>query len=219
MLPLRFFFDFVSPYAYIAWTQIHDLAQRHRRSVEPVPVLFAALLDANGQMGPAEIPNKRMYVMKDVLRIAHALGLPLSSPPAHPFNPLLALRVAGGPMSADQRRRLIDGLFAATWAGGSGVEDPAKVAELASAVGLDGVACVTTAATSQAKATLRAQTDAAVAAGVFGVPSILADGELFWGYDAFPHIERRLRGQDPIDAMAPALAAWRDLPASAHRRR
>ncbi len=56
---LTFYFDYISPYAYLAWTQIHRLAERHRRDVDPVPVLLAALLDANGQKGPAEIVRKR----------------------------------------------------------------------------------------------------------------------------------------------------------------
>ena len=70
--PLQLYFDFISPYAYLAWTQVHALAARHGRPVQPVPVLFAALLDANGQKGPAEIPRKRVWVFKDTLRHAHA---------------------------------------------------------------------------------------------------------------------------------------------------
>ena len=111
--PLRFYFDYISPYAYLAWTQIHALAARHGRTVEPVPVLFAALLDANGQRGPAEIPRKRVYIFKDTLRTAHLLGVPLGGPKTHPFNPLLALRVSSLPMEPETRRRLIDKLYAA----------------------------------------------------------------------------------------------------------
>src|SRR6266540_1027869 len=180
--PIRFLFDFRSARAYIAWTQVHALAERNRREVEPVPVLFAALLGTYGHKGPAEIPPKRIYVMKNALRIAHRLGLPLAPPPAHPFNPLLALRASSLPLPATKRRALIDRLFAATWGGGPGVEDPAVVARLASEVGLDGDAVVSEARFGEAKARLRAQTDAAVAAGVFGVPTIFVGDELFWGY-------------------------------------
>ena len=101
---IRFHFDFISPYAYLAWTQIHALAARHGRSVEPVPVLFAALLDHHGTKGPAEIPAKRRYLMFDVVRKARALGVPIGPPPAHPFDPLLALRVASVPMDAQATR-------------------------------------------------------------------------------------------------------------------
>lgn len=213
--PIRFLFDYLSPYAYIAWTQVHALAERHGRQVEPVPILFAALLGAHGHKGPAEIPPKRIYVFKNTLRVASRLGLPLSPPPSHPFNPLLALRVSSLPMADETRRALIDRLFAATWSGGPGVEDPAVVARLAGQVGLDGEAAVAEAGAAPGKARLRAQTDDALAAGVFGVPTLLVGGELFWGYDSFPDVEQHLRGEDPVAAAD--LARWAGLPTSAAR--
>lgn len=211
---MRFLFDFISPYAYIGWTQIHALAERHGRTVEPVPVLFAAFLNANDTRGPAEIASKREYIFKDVLRTAALLDLPLTPPPAHPFNPLLALRVAALPMPAQTRRALIDALFAATWGGGPGVADAAVVGEIASRVGVEDA--VARAALPQSKQAVRASTEAALQAGVFGVPSVLVDGELFWGYDSFEHLDRFLAGQDPVDHEA--LKRWADLPAAAHRK-
>jgi 2-hydroxychromene-2-carboxylate isomerase len=93
--PLVFYFDFISPYAFLAWTQLPALAKRCRTTLEPVPVLFAGLLDAHGQKGPAEIPAKRRYLFKDIARKARRLGFPsISAPPAHPFNPLLSLRIS-----------------------------------------------------------------------------------------------------------------------------
>lgn len=215
--PIRFYFDFLSPYAYLAWTQIHALAERNHRSVEPVPVLLAALLGANGQKGPAEIPNKRIYVFKDTVRSAAVLGVPFGLPPSHPFNPLVALRVASAPMEHGQRIRLIDRLFSAVWGGGGpGVQDAQVVAKIATEVGLDGEAMVLATGHEESKARLKAQTDRALAEGTFGVPTMIADGELFWGLDSFPHLERRLRGEDPIDRID--LSRWRDIPASARRR-
>lgn len=215
--PIRFHFDYLSPYAYLAWTQLQPLGARFGRDVEPVPILFAALLDAHGHKGPAEIPSKRVYIFKDVLRSAHALGVPLEPPPSHPFNPLLALRASSLPLSAEERRRLVDALFLATWAGGGGVEGPEAVARAANEAGLDGAALVAAAAGEQAKALLRSQTDAALAAGVFGVPTMIVDGEAFWGLDAFAHLERFLRGEDPLDAEA--LARWSSITPSARRPR
>lgn len=216
MDPLRFYFDFLSPYAYIAWTQIHPLAARYEREVEAVPVLFPALLGAHGTKGPAEIPAKRVYVWKDVVRTARVLGLPLAPPPAHPFNPLLALRVASTDLSRAERCRLVDGLYRATWGCGPGVTDPEVVARIADEAGLDGAALVRAAATDAVKARVRAQTDEALALGAFGIPSILVDGELFWGYDSFGHIERRLAGRDPLTA--DDLLRWAGLPAGATRK-
>jgi 2-hydroxychromene-2-carboxylate isomerase len=213
---LTYVFDFISPYAYLGWHGIHALAQRHGRQVEPVPVLFAALLDALGSKGPAEIPPKRVYIFKHVLRLAHRIGVPLQPPPAHPFNPLLALRVAGLPLASEDRRRVIDVLFEATWGGGQGVDTPQKVSDVLTAAGFDGAAMVHEASSEPAKARLRQQTDAALAAGAFGVPTVIVDGELFWGQDAFVDIDTFLAGEDPV--RGEALERWQALPAGARRR-
>jgi 2-hydroxychromene-2-carboxylate isomerase len=213
--PIRFHFDFISPYAYLAWTQIHALAARHGRAVEPVPVLFAALLNHHGTKGPAEVPAKRSYIFKDVFRTASRFGVRVSMPPSHPFNPLVALRVASLPMADDVRRALVDALFAAVWGGGQGVTDPAEVARIAASIGLDGEAALRDASSDAGKARVKEQTDAALAAGVFGVPSVIVAGELFWGVDAFPNLERFLEGKDPLEGMG--AAPWLDLPASADR--
>ena len=210
-----FYFDFVSPYAFIAWTQIHAIAERHGRTVEPIAVLFAGLLDAHGTKGPAEIPAKRAYIFRDAYRKAHRAGLPvLCPPPSHPFNPLLALRVASLPMDPDARRRLIDALYAATWSNGSGVDTPAAVAAAAGRAGLDGEALVRAAQEPDAKQRLRIATEQAVARGVFGVPTVIVDGELFWGVDSLELVAAFLRGEDPV----PSDLSWAERPASAMRR-
>lgn len=198
---IRFHFDVLSPYAYLAWTQVHALAARHGREVEPVPTLLAALLAEGRTRGPAEIPAKRAYLYRDTLRTARRLGIPYGPPPSHPFNPLLALRVASLDFAPDARRRVIDALFAAAWAGGGpGVEDPHAVAGVLARAGFDGPALVAAASGQEAKDRLRRQTGAAIAAGVFGVPTVIADGELFWGYDSFGHLDRFLAGDDPVTA-------------------
>jgi 2-hydroxychromene-2-carboxylate isomerase len=213
---LRFYFDYVSPYAYLAWTQIHAVAARHGREVDPIPVLFAGLLAAHGTLGPAEIPAKRRYIYRDAIRTALRLGVAFEPPPAHPFNPLLSLRVSSLAIATDQRRALIDALFAATWAGGGGIAGPADVARAVQRAGLDGEALVAAAAGDEAKQRLRRDTDEAIAAGAFGVPTIIADGELFWGFDSLANLEAFLRGDAAIDA--DVTAQWESLPAAATRK-
>ncbi len=213
--PIAFYFDFVSPYAFIAWTQIHAIAERNGRGVKPIPVLFAGLLDAHGTKGPAEIPAKRSYTFRDAYRKAHRAGLPaLRPPPSHPFNPLLALRASSVPLDMDVKRRLIDALYEATWVLGTGIETPEAVAAAATRAGLDGDALVRDAQTPEAKQRLRDATEDAVAKGVFGVPTVVADGEIFWGTDGLEHVEAFLRGEDPV----PKDLAWAERPASAMRR-
>lgn len=212
---IELYLDFISPYAYLAWTQLHALAERHEAVVEPRPILFAALLNANATKGPAEIPAKREWVFQDTFRRARYAGVPFAPPPAHPFNPLLALRVASVDMDAAARRLTIDALYEATWAGGPGVTDPAVVGALLAEVGLPAAALLEAAATSEVKERVRARTDEALARGVFGVPTMFAEGKLFWGYDAFDHLERALEGRDVLEPGE--LDKWRGLPAAAQR--
>jgi len=111
--PLRFYFDYVSPNAYLAWTQLPALAERYDVAVEPVPVLFAGLLAAHDRMGPAEIPVVMRWMWKNILRKSAVLGVPFQPPAFHPFNPLLALRVSSLPLRPEEQRRLINALFQA----------------------------------------------------------------------------------------------------------
>jgi len=195
MRSLRFCFDFISPYAYLAWTQIHAIARRHDVRVEPQPILFAALLDKHGTRGPAEIPARRRYLLHDIQRIARHFGVPLVPPPAHPFNPLRALRIATIDPST------IDAFFTAVWATGQGIDGVLPDREV----------------TDAAKAKLRATTEAAIADGVFGVPTMLIDDQMFWGCDSLPHLERYLVTGETADAAL--IARWEALPASASRPR
>ena len=214
---VRFLFDYISPNAYIAWTQIRELAGRRQASVEPVPVLFAALLAANGLSGPAEIPAKWRWMLRDILRKAARLGIALRPPQSHPFNPLLPLRASCADLADDTRERLIDGLFAAIWVDGRRPDDPCVVADVARKVGIDGADLVASAQGADAKQRLRRQTDDAVRRGVFGVPTMIVGDEIFWGYDDFAHLENFLDGCDTLER--DALDEWARVQPSASRRR
>ncbi len=210
---IRFFFDYISHNAYLAWTQLPELARRHGRRVEPVPVLFAALLGAYDQLGPAEVAPKARWMVKNLLRKTRRLGVPLEPPASHPFNPLLALRVSCVPREPEELSHLVGALFRAVWAEGCSVSEPDAVAASADAIGLDGAALVREAAAPEIKQQLRLNTDAALAAGVFGVPSMLVGNELFFGYDDFEHLERFLAGSDPLEG-ADLEAWWRVKPSA-----
>jgi 2-hydroxychromene-2-carboxylate isomerase len=215
---IRFYFDYESPNAYLAWTQLPKLAHRHGFTVDPVAVLYAALLDAHGQLGPGELPAKGRWMTRNILRKAVLLGVPLSPPAFLPFNPLLALRMTLVPSEAAERDALIGALFRAVWVHGLHVSDTAVVERVANEIGLPGAALVAEARRPEIKKQLRAQTDEAISRGVFGVPSMEVGDELFWGYDDFPYLELFLAGKDPVDA-----AEWqkwiRPLHASSVRRR
>jgi len=203
MASLRFYFDYISTNAYLAWLQMPTLARRYGLLVEPVPVLFAGLLEAHGTTGPAETPAKSIWMFKNNLRKAALLGVPLNSPAYHPFNPLLALRATTAARDADECDAFVTRLFEAVWVRGEHVSEPAVVEQAARDVGLDGAAIVAAASSADGKAALRQQTDDAIARGVFGVPSMEANGEIFWGYDDLPYLELFLAGDDPL-----ATTAW-----------
>lgn len=196
---IRFYFDYESPNAYLAWTQLPKLAEKHKCTIEALPVLYAGLLDAHGQLGPGEVPAKGRWMTSNFLRKAALLGVQLNPPPFFPFNPLLALRVSLLPLETEQRRGLIDALFTAVWVRGLHVSEPAVVERVANELGLRGSALIKEAQGPQMKALLRQQTDNAISRGVFGVPSMEVGDELFWGYDDFPYLDLFLAGNDPLD--------------------
>jgi len=214
---IRFYFDYISPNAYLAWTQLPALAQRNGCSIEPVPVLFAGLLEAHRQLGPAEVAPKMQWMWRNIARKATLIGVPLNAPVFHPFNPLLSLRVSSLPLQPEQKLRLIDALFGAVWIRSLHVAEPTVVEQVAEEAGLDGAALIVQASQAECKAQLRKQTDQAIAEGVFGVPTMAVGTELFWGYDDLPFLQRFLEGKDPTGPVSWASAA--SLKSSAARNR
>ena len=171
-------FDVISPFAYLALPRLEELPAGIELVV--VPVLLAALLDHFGQRGPAEIPSKRRFTYRFVLWRARRLGLPLRMPPAHPFNPLAALRLI---IAAGSDRRAAETVLKAVFGEGRDLTDQAVIADLAAQLGVaDPQRALADAAVKQR---LRENTLWASAQGVFGVPTLLIGEELFWGHDAF----------------------------------
>jgi len=180
----RWYFDFVSPFAYLQLPAMQAL--RARIAIEPVPIVFGAVLARHGQLGPAEIGGKREFTYRFVQWQAARMGIALRFPPAHPFNSLAALRLciaAGGGWNA------VQAIFGHIW-GDGGAGAPDDLGAVGRALGIDDVD--TAIARADVKDALRTATDAALAAGVFGVPTFALDGELYWGNDATAMIEDRL---------------------------
>ena len=172
---LRWYFDVISPFARLQWPKIRELAASH--ALEPVPVLLAGILSARGQKGPAEIPGKREFTYRHVLWQARNAGVPLRFPPAHPFNPVAALRLC---VAAGCRVEAIDALFDWIWTQGRAGDSVQALAPLLQRLGI----APERLADDEIKLALRANTDAALAAGVFGVPTLQVGDALFWGNDA-----------------------------------
>ena len=208
MKTLDWYFDFISPFAYLQLEHFHRLppnAQVHMK-----PVLLAGLLNHWGSKGPAEIPEKRRFTYRHVQWLASRQQITLRMPPSHPFNPLKALRLSialgNGP---DTVRRI----FRCIWQEGRSLENPADWRLLTRSLGVepDDVRL----AAPQVKAALRENTEAAIRAGVFGVPTFLVDGQLFWGFDATDMLRDYLANPTLFDA--PEMRRISTLPEGARR--
>lgn len=172
----RWYFDFVSPFSYLHWQKMRPLVAAGR--AEAVPVVLGALLSARNLAGPAEIPGKREFIYRQALWQARQEGVPLVFPPAHPFNPLPALRLC---VAAGTTGEAIEAVFAALWREGRD-GSPASLAAVARGLGIDDLDAAT--ADPGVRQRLRANTTMALDAGVFGVPTLELDGGLFWGNDS-----------------------------------
>lgn len=187
MKHLVFHFDVLSPYAWLAFQRLPQVLEGISHEVEYRPLLLAGLLAHHGQKGPAEIEPKRQWTFRQVHWLAAQHGIPLQTPAVHPFNPLALQRLA---LACGPNRRVVEALFRHVWAGGGAdANEPARLAalraQLAPARDPDG---------AEVKAELRALTEAAAAAGIFGVPTLEWEGRLFWGLDALPMLRDALTG-------------------------
>lgn len=203
---VEFYFDFLSPYAYFSWLHARPRCAGAGVAFVPRPVLLSALLGDN--LGPAEIPRKRAFLIRDTLRYAGRHHIPFTFPDPHPFRSVEALRLALPEVSGADQERVIDALWHAGWAEGRDLGDPEELARVLDRAGLDGAALVAATRQPEVKEALRRQTDEARARGVFGVPSFHVNGELFWGHDRVDDLCEYLAGDDPLDrdALAALLA-------------
>ena len=177
MATADWYFDFVSPFAYLQSEQLALLGPKTR--IRYRPVLFAGLLQAHGHKGPAEIPRKRVFTYRYAVWQAKRLGIPFKMPPEHPFNPLPLLRLA---LACDCTPDAVHRIFRFVWRDGRLPDLPIEWAELVADLRLPDAR--TRIADPAVKEALRRNTDEAIARGVFGVPTLVIDDELFWGADA-----------------------------------
>ncbi len=200
MKHLQFWFDPISPYACLAFEHLPQALEGCSYSVDYRPVLFAGLLKQWGQRGPAEIEPKRAWTFRQIAWLAHRHGIEIATPAQHPFNPLALLRllIACAPEGGTPNRRACEAVFRHVWRGGADANDASRVAELTKQL-----APLRDPGSAQVKQALKDQTAAALARGVFGVPTIEVDGRLFWGLDALAMVAAYLRGDAWFDG-----AAW-----------
>lgn len=173
----RWYFDFISPYSYLHLKQFGRLPAD--LEVEYVPILFAGMLKHYGHKGPAEIPPKRIYMYRQLVWLAAQLRIPFAFPPSHPFNPIHALRLV---LAAGPTREHVETAFDMAWKEGRDLEDPRTLEELARRLHIKDARAAM--ADEGVKVRLKANTDAAIAQGIFGVPSFQLGEAVFWGQDS-----------------------------------
>jgi 2-hydroxychromene-2-carboxylate isomerase len=209
MRTMDWYFDFISPFAYLQSARFPALPLDVQ--VRFHPVLLAALLDRAGTVGPAEIPGKREFTYRQILWLARRHGIPLRFPPRHPFNPLSVLRLV---IALGASPEVIRRAFDFIWSEGRDPSDPAELAALARSFAVE--AAEAQISDPAVKARLKSNTDQAIAAGVWGVPTFVIDGLCFWGFDAGDMLRDYL--DDPAQFSTPEHARIARLPGGVRRK-
>ena len=190
MKHITFYFDVISPYAYLAFEHLPAALMGNSYSMTYQPILFAGALNHHGQLGPAEIPPKRDWTYRQILWLARELSIPLQFPAAHPFNPLALQRFAVAVSKLGMPNRItVERLFHHVWRNGLAADDGGRLQAL-----IDELSPAQDPNSPEVKAKLKSNTDEAIAKGVFGVPTFEVDGKLFFGLDALPMLAAYLKG-------------------------
>lgn len=190
---VEFYFDFSSPYSYLAATQLPDLVKRVGARIDYRPFVLAAVFKATTNDMPAKVPAKGQYMFKDLERWAEFYGVRFKFSSYFPANTIKAMRLV---LVADEQGKaeaVTLGLFRAMWAEDRDLNDPVVLGDIAEKAGLDSASALAAIETQPIKDRLRAYTDAAVSKGAFGAPAMVVGDELFWGNDRLHFVERALK--------------------------
>jgi len=188
----KFYFDFLSPYSYLA-SQL--ITKRYTQlDLEYRPVVLGTMLSKLGAQGPGEIPSRRRIGLEDLILLAQHFDIPLEGPPTHPFNSIYALRSVCAVSDHESRRKLTNSYFRATWAEGKSLEDLSVLRECLAELGIDHDP-EEIATTREYRAALKQNTKDALAAGAWGVPSFVVDDLVFFGHDRLELLEAYMSGK------------------------
>lgn len=184
---VRFYFDFLSPYSYLAWTWLRDSGL----NIKAEPIVLSQVIHSYETKGPAEIAPKRDYLWKHCLRTAKRRGVPFVMPAKLPFNSSYALRLV---IASDGDKKIIDKLFRMAWEDGLDIEDTEQLLKVPELKSLDEIA-----SGREARRQLKNNVAQAIENKVFGTPTFIVNGELFWGDDCQKDLFDFLDGQDPLN--------------------
>lgn len=191
---LEFYFDFGSPTAYLAHKRLQQLSEQYALEVQYVPMLLGGVFKASGNVSPVTIPAKGKYMLEhDLPRFAKRYSVPLKFNPHFPINTLTLMRAAIAAQHQGCFDAYVDTVYDAIWAQEKNMGDLEVVAEVLEASGLDAQALLTSSQEPEVKAELVSNTEAAVARGTFGTPTMFMDGQMYFGQDRLDFIEQALQ--------------------------
>ena len=196
---IEFCFDYGSPYSYIANAVLPELARRHAAELVYRPMLLGAVFKETGNQSPMyeSVAAKRAYGALALRRTAAHHGVAFEGNPHFPINTLVLMRTALAAQQAGVFAPFHAAVYPAFWVKGENLGDAAVVADLLAGAGLDAASLAERATTRAVKDELRANSEQAVARGAFGAPSIFFGGELYFGVDHLPYLERALAQSAP----------------------
>jgi 2-hydroxychromene-2-carboxylate isomerase len=189
-----FYFDFGSPAAYLAWTQLPKLCADAAAQIAWRPMLLGGVFQATGNRAPITVPLKGKYLFVDLGRFAKRYGVVLCMNPNFPINTITLMRIAVG-LQMRQDSRFEDycaAMFRAIWVDAQNINDPGVLTAVLAKAGFDAAALLALSSEQDVKDALKAATEAAVQRGVFGAPTFFVADQMFWGQDRLDFVREAL---------------------------
>jgi 2-hydroxychromene-2-carboxylate isomerase len=192
---LEFYFDYGSPYSYLADTQVEAIAKRAGATLDRKPMLLGGVFKSTGNHSPAELPAKSKWSAFDMPMWAHHYGVPFQRNPFFPVNTLALMRGAAAAQIDGIFERYHPAMYKAMWIDGRNLNDIKEVAAVLAEAGIDAPKFGNRIQDQDVKDRLKSTTDEAVARGVFGAPTMFVDDMMFFGNDRLPFVEKALKGE------------------------
>jgi 2-hydroxychromene-2-carboxylate isomerase len=192
---LEFYYDYGSPYSYLADTQVETIAKRAGAALARKPMLLGGIFKATGNASPMTVEQKSKWSAFDLPMWAKHYGVPFQRNPFFPVNTLALMRGAAAAQIDGLFERYHPAIYRAMWVDGRNLNDIAEVAAVLTAAGLDAAKFGSRIQEQDVKDRLKATTDEAVARGVFGAPTSFVDDMMFFGNDRLPFVEMALKGE------------------------
>ncbi len=199
MKELNFYYDFLSPFSYFAWLKLPELSKKFHLKISYKPIALGPVLNHWQIKGPGEVVPKREFLLKQMLRYSSKNQIEFTTPKIHPFNSLYALRLTLSCVAGDLQEKVIETLWKAGWQKRIDMGMPEDLIQELLQNNLPAEELYEKSFSKEAKQELKNNIQEAIGLGVFGVPSFVIDGELFWGEDSMEDLENFISGNDPLD--------------------